>query len=101
MLVESFARQRLVPACTETAWILLALREQSPDPELRSLLRSTARLCLKASADLPLGTSWILHTDWSEDGRQGARVGRGPVDSRRLVREVWFGLRLLEDFPRL
>jgi hypothetical protein len=98
MLADSFARQRLLPACHETAWLLLSLRALAADPGLCAALRRLALLCIDASARLAVGTSWLRHTDWDAEGRPGPAAG--PVDSRRLVREVGFGLRILEDFPR-
>ncbi len=98
MLVDSFTRQRLVPACLETAWLLLSLRALAADPGLAGTLRRLALLCVQASAAVPLGTAWVRHTDWDEQGRPGPAVG--PVDSRRLVREAESGLRIMEGFPR-
>jgi hypothetical protein len=98
MLADSFTRQRLLPACHETAWLLLSLRGLAADPGLCAALRRLALLCIDASSRLAVGTSWLRHTDWDAEGRPGPAAG--PVDSRRLVREVGFGLRIVKDFPR-
>jgi hypothetical protein len=106
MLTDSFTRQRLLPARLETAWLLLALRSLGPDPDLAGTLRRLALLCMQATGSPAIGTSWMRRADGDPEGKPGQRGGQvhrpsaGPVDSRRLVREVDCGLRILQEFPR-
>jgi hypothetical protein len=102
LLVDSFIRQRLLLSAHETAWLLLSLRAMVKETRVASLLKSLARLSLAGSLAFPLGAAWLRHTDWDEEGKPGqAGATVGPVDSRRLVREIEFGLRIAEDFPKL
>ena len=101
MLADSFVRQRLLPAGYETAWLLLSLRAQASEPALVNLLKRLALLCIESSEQVPMGTAWIRHTNWDSEkppaSGAGGKTGpaTGPVDSRRLVREIDFGFRLL------
>lgn len=102
LLADSFTRQRLLLAGHETAFLLLSLRAMVKEARVASLLKSLARLSLEGSRAGPLGAAWLRHTDWSEEGKLAAAgASRGPVDSRRLVREIEFGLRVAEEFPKL
>jgi hypothetical protein len=102
LLADSFTRQRLLLAGHETAWLLLSLRAMVKEARVASLLKSLARLSMEGSRAGPLGAAWLRHTDWDEEGKPGSAGSRlGPVDSRRLVREIEFGLRIAEDFPKL
>ena len=84
-LVDSFARQRVLSAGNETARLLLSLRALAKEAWLRSVLKGCARLCLGAAQRVPPGASFP----------------NGPVDSRRLAREVESGLALAKEFPGL
>jgi hypothetical protein len=102
LLADSFTRQRLMLAGHETAWLLLSLRAMVKEARVASLLKSRARLSMEGSRAGPLGAAWLRHTDWDEEGKPGpAGTALGPIDSRRLVREIEFGLRIAEDFPKL
>jgi hypothetical protein len=72
------------------------------EARVASLLKSLARLSLAGSRAFPLGAAWLRHIDWDEERKPGpAGTPLGAVDSRRLVREIEFGLRIAEDFPKL
>ena len=99
---DSVERQRLIFAGNETALLLLRLGALCTDVKAKSLLKSLARLCLDASAAAPLGTAWLQHTGWEGEGKPGEPRGkRGPVDARRLSREILAALSIAEEFPKL
>jgi hypothetical protein len=101
-LVESFVRQRIVFAGFEAALLLLDLAQLLPASEGRQLLKRLARLCLGSARPAPLGTAFVQHTRWDDEGKAEAGRGRyGPVDSRRLASELLAGLRLADDYPKL
>jgi hypothetical protein len=101
-IADSAERHRLVFAGFETALLLLRLGSLCPDAPVKSLLKSVARLCLDASSAAPLGTAWLQHTGWDGEGKaEGARGKRGPVDARRLAREIVAALAIAEEFPKL
>ena len=100
-LVDSFARQRIIFAGNESAFLLLKLRALTPDSSLKSFLKSCARLCLDGARMAPLGTAWFQHTRWDLEGKPDAARGKlGPVDARRLSSEILAGLRVASEFPR-
>jgi len=100
-LVESFDRQRLVFAGNETALLLLHLAGLTKEAGLRGLASSLARLCLASARSQPLGTAYFQHTEWDEAGKPvEGRGRRGPVDSRRLAKEILAGLAIAEEFPK-
>jgi hypothetical protein len=111
-LLDSFARQRLLCAGHETALLLMRLEALTPAQEEKLLLLSLARDCLASARCAPIGTAFIHHTLWNEAGAvPGARGKRGvvdasgrsrmgPVDSRRVAREVLAGIRLASELPQ-
>jgi hypothetical protein len=91
-LVDSFARQRLLFAGNETAYLLRRLEEIADRRDLKSLLALLARLCLASGRGVAPGTAFFQHTRWDEDGRETATGKIGPVDSRRLASELLYAL---------
>jgi hypothetical protein len=101
---DSFFRLGIYCAGYETANLLLELEEFAGEPWQKSLLRSLARICLGCARRFPLGTSFLpplpirrgtprISPDVKR-GKKGATGALGPVDSRRLSREVDGALRL-------
>jgi hypothetical protein len=99
-IVDSFVRQRLLFAGYETACLLLELGRLTTDTAVRSIVRTLARLCLSSTRSAPLGTAFLQHTNWDDEGKTG-RGRRGPVDSRRLATEILNGLRINDEFPKV
>ncbi|HVO40697.1 MAG TPA: hypothetical protein VMV03_16820 [Spirochaetia bacterium] len=101
-LVDGHVRQRAMFAGYETAWLLLGLRGLAGKGELGQLLRSLALICIRNAREIPPGTSFFQHTRWDADGNieSGAAL-RGPIDARRMAREVLYGLLIDADFPGL
>ena len=92
-LSDGFARQRLLFAGYETACLLLRLRDLGGSRQLGSLLKSIAMLCIASAREAVPGTAFLQHTRWDIDGKPETGKGRwGPVDSRRLAREILHGL---------
>ncbi len=83
-LVDSFARQRLIFAGNETAYLLQGLAQLAGNREQKSLLDNVSRLCLVGERGVPAGTAFFQHT------RRDEQIG--PIDSRRLANEVLYGL---------
>jgi len=101
-LVESFACQRVIFAGYETALLLLRLRSLSTEAPQMAFLRDLARLCLEAARSAPIGSSFLQHTLWDADGKpHEGRGKRGPIDARRLAREILAGLDLASEFPKV
>jgi hypothetical protein len=98
---DSFRRQRLLYAGAEAAWVLRCLAAQCEDREARKTAEGLAAMALSFSGSAPLGTAFLHHTRWDPAGKpQEAGLGaRGPVDARRLTREVSFRLLLREGVP--
>jgi len=82
-LVDSFVRQRLLPAGQETGYLLRRLAALAGRPDLKALLGNLSALCLASGRDLPLGTAFYEHTTEKT----------GPVDSRRLGSELLYGIK--------
>ena len=100
--MESFDRQRLLFAGNETGLLLLRLAALTKEAGLRKLASSLARLCLASSRSQPLGTAYFQHTDWDEEGKPvEGRGRRGPVDSRRLAKELLAGLAIADEYPKI
>ncbi len=101
-IADSFNRQRLLFAGAEAAYVLLSLGEICRHPDQRETSLELARLVMGFSRGAPLGAAFLQHIRWVSCGKpslwQEGVVG--PVDSRRLIREADFALRLLEEFPR-
>ena len=85
MLVDSFMRQRLLPAGYETAWLLLSLRALASEPVLVTLLKRLALLCVESSERVPMGTAWIRHTNWDSEKKRAPDAG----GRRALPRVPW------------
>jgi hypothetical protein len=100
-ITDSFARQRLLFAGAEAAYVLGALAPHCRDPQARETARALARLALGFSDRAPAGTAFFQHTRWDPSGRpsEATEGTLGPVDSRRLVREAHFRLALGEPRP--
>jgi hypothetical protein len=99
---DSFFRRRVLFAGYETAHLLLGLGALTSDAWLQSLLRSLALLCLRCSRQFPLGTSFFWQSPLNAKRRPKEAIGLpGPVDSRRLAREIESALRLAEEHPRV
>ena len=100
--MESIHRQRLLFAGNETALLLLRLAGLTKESSLKGVANSLARVCLASSRSQPLGTAYYQHTEWDEEGKTAEGKGRrGPVDSRRLARELLAGLAMAEEFPKI
>ncbi len=92
-VVDSFARQRLLFAGNETAYLLKRLAELAGRRDLKSLLEELSRICLAGGRDLPPGTAFFRHTSWDPEGKVQTGIhAAGPVDSRRLASELLYGL---------
>jgi hypothetical protein len=101
-LVDSFARQRLIFAGHQAALLLAQLGDLAEPPELRQLFQAFARQCLGSARLAPLGTSFFQHTRWDAAGKaDGAKGKTGPVDSRRLAAEIFAGMEIAENHPKL
>ncbi len=101
-LVDSFSCQRALFAGNETALLLLELRALAAEVPLKALLRDLARLCVESAKSAPLGSSFLQHTRWDENGKpEEGRGRRGPIDARRLAGEILAGIALSESFPVL
>jgi hypothetical protein len=100
-IIDSFRRQRLLFAGRETAYVLLSLSRLASEKNTRRISRDLARLALGFSRRAPIGTAFYQHTRWDANGKvnEETRGALGPVDSRRLTREVEFALRLRDEFP--
>lgn len=97
-LVDSFARQRLLFAGNETAYLLEGLAGLAGGREQKSLLESLSRLCRAGGRGAAAGTAFFQHTRWDEMGREPETGRIGPVDSRRFANELLYGL-LAERVP--
>jgi len=94
-LVDSFVRQRLLFPGNEAAYLLQKLAAIAGEPDFTSLLGSLSRLCVASGRDVPLGTAFFQHTHWDPKGASATgKEKMGPVDSRRLSRELLYGLLL-------
>jgi len=99
-LVDSFVRQRLLFAGHETAYLLRRLAELAGRGGLRTLLEDLSRICLAGIRGVALGTGFFQHTRWDPEGRVETAAGvTGPVDSRRLARELLCGLLISSTKP--
>jgi len=99
-VIDSSRRNRLLFHGYELSYLLLKLNKLLSVKGNNNLLELLADQLIGFTSQKPLGTAYFLHTLWDSQGKIKKDRGLfGPIDSRRLVREGYYLLKLKEEFP--
>jgi len=100
-VIDSTRRNRLLFRGYELSYLLLKLNKLL-SAKSSSPAELLAGQLIGFTSQKPLGTAYFLHTLWDSQGKiKRDRGPFGPVDSRRLVREGYYLLKLKNEFPDL
>ncbi|MBN2444013.1 MAG: hypothetical protein JXJ04_21805 [Spirochaetales bacterium] len=99
-MIDSFSRNRLVFRGFECSYYFLRMAGLTEDKKAQKLLQDLAKDILTASKNVPIGTPWYQHALWSHNPAAKITQGlAGDFNSRAFVREAWYLLNIIDEFP--
>ncbi|MQY76758.1 MAG: hypothetical protein GH155_03930 [Spirochaeta sp.] len=99
-VIDSSRRNRLLFCGYELSYLLLKLHKLLSGKRNDNLSELLASQVVGFTSQKPPGTAYFLHTLWDSQGKIKKDRGLfGPIDSRRLVREGYYLLKLKKEFP--
>lgn len=99
-MMDSFSRNRLVFHGFECAYYFLKFAPLTEVKKHQKLLNDLARDIIMATRNIPIGTPWLQHALWDHEANVKTQRGlTGEFSSRAFVREAWYLLNIVEEFP--
>jgi hypothetical protein len=99
-MTSSFSRNRLVFHGFECAYYFLKAAPLMETKKHQKLLTELAKDMIMAAKNVPIGTPWFQHALWDREANTKTPRGlTGEFSSRAFVREAWYLLNIMNEFP--
>ena len=99
-MIDSFSRNRLIFHGFECAYYFLRMAAFTEEKKNQKLLHDLAKDIIFVARKVPIGTPWYQHALWDYNGNVKTPRGlTGEFNSQAFVREAWYLLNIIEEYP--